>query len=88
MRVAVWDTYVQKKDGTVMHFDIIAPQEVQDAEVIYGFGKTYLASKGQSGQPLTAQQCKFCHIEEVKPQWQDEIQEKGYFIFEMENCTG
>jgi hypothetical protein len=25
MEVAVWDTYVTKKDGSVMHFDIIAP---------------------------------------------------------------
>jgi Domain of unknown function (DUF2024) len=24
MKVAVWDTYVNKKDGSIMHFDIIA----------------------------------------------------------------
>ena len=28
MNVAVWDTYVTKKDGNVMHFDIIAPIEM------------------------------------------------------------
>ena len=30
MHVAVWDTYVTKKDGTVMHFDIIAPVDIKD----------------------------------------------------------
>jgi len=28
MKVAVWDTYVTKKDGSVMHFDIIVPEEI------------------------------------------------------------
>ena len=30
MEVAVWDTYVKKKDGTVMHFDILAPSHQRD----------------------------------------------------------
>lgn len=30
MKVAVWYTYVTKKDGTVMHFDIIVPENVTD----------------------------------------------------------
>lgn len=34
MKVAVWDTYVKRKDGRVMHFDIIAPAEVRDTELI------------------------------------------------------
>jgi hypothetical protein len=30
MKVAVWDTYVTKKDGSIMHFDIIADEEIKD----------------------------------------------------------
>lgn len=86
MKVAVWDTYVTKKDGKVMHFDIIAPQELKDTATIYGYGKEYLKTKGQDGQPLSSNECKFCHIETVRSQWEEGIKQKGYFIFEMEHC--
>ena len=86
MKVAVWDTYVTKKDGNVMHFDIIAPEEIKDTTIIYGYGREYLKTKGQEGQPLTSKECRFCHIETVRPQWEVEIKQKGYFIIEMENC--
>ncbi|RYE33435.1 MAG: DUF2024 family protein [Sphingobacteriales bacterium] len=86
MKVAVWDTYVTKKDGTVMHFDIIAPERVKDPEIIYGFGKEYLTLKGEQGQALNAKECSFCHIETIAPQWEQEIEAKGYFIYEMQNC--
>jgi len=86
MQVAVWDTYVTKKDGTIMHFDIIAPSEVRDTSVIYDYGKEYLKTKDLEGQPLTSKECKFCHIETVKLQWEGEIRKRGYFIYEMENC--
>ncbi|HLW09060.1 MAG TPA: DUF2024 family protein [Fermentimonas sp.] len=86
MQVAVWDTYVTKKDGKVMHFDIIAPVETNDPNQIYKYGREYLKSKGQEGQPLTSEECKFCHIEALKPENEAEIREKGYYILEMENC--
>ena len=56
-KVTVWDTYVTKKDGNVMHFDIIAPVEIIDTEIIYNYGKEYLKTKKQEGQPLSAAQC-------------------------------
>lgn len=87
MKIAVWDTYVTKKDGSTMHFDIIAPQEIKDSGIIYAYGKNYLKTKGQGEQPLTAKECSFCHIETIKSQWEDEIKKKGYFIIEMENCN-
>lgn len=86
MKVAVWDTYVSKKDGSVMHFDIIAPHEIRDTTIIYSYGKDYLKTKVQSEQPLTSKECRFCHIETIRPQWETEIKQKGYFIIEMENC--
>ena len=87
MKVAVWDTYVTKKDGTLMHFDIIVPKDVADPEVIHEYGKKYLTAKGQSEQTLSAEECKFCHIESIRPEWAAQINEKGFFIFEMEGCN-
>jgi Domain of unknown function (DUF2024) len=87
MKVAVWDTYVTKKDGSTMHFDILAPEEIKDTTLIYNYGKDYLKTKGQEGQPLTSRECRFCHVETVRPQWKDSITKKGYFIIEMENCN-
>jgi hypothetical protein len=86
MQVAVWDTYVTKKDGSVMHFDIIAPSEVRDTSIIYAYGKAYLKSKGQESQPLTSKECRFCHVRAVQAKWAEDIQKQGYFILELENC--
>jgi hypothetical protein len=87
MKVAVWDTYVPAKDGRVMHFDIIAPAGVRDTVKIYAYGREYLRSKGQEGQPLTSKECRFCHVRDLSPQWEAEIRKKGYYILEMENCN-
>ena len=87
MKVAVWDTYVTKKDGGIMHFDILAPEEIKDTRVIYDYGKAYLKTKGQDGQPLTSKECRFCHVETVKSNWEEAIKKSGYFIIEMENCN-
>lgn len=86
MTVAVWDTYVTKKTGEVMHFDILVPEEIKDTTVIYNFGKEYLKTKGQEEQILSSKECTFCHIEALRPQWEADIKRQGYFIIEMENC--
>lgn len=85
MQVAVWDTYVTKKDGSTMHFDIIAPVDTNDPNQIYEYGREYLKTKGQEDQPLTSKECTFCHIETLKPENESEIKQKGYYIIEMEN---
>lgn len=87
MKVAVWDTYVTKKDGSVMHFDIIAPSSVKDTSVIYEYGRAYLKAKGQEGQPLTSNECRFCHFRSLQSQWEADIKKQGYFILELENCN-
>ena len=86
MKVAVWDTYVPRKDGRIMHFDIIVPAELKDTAQIFAYGRAYLRTKGEEGQPLTSHNCRFCHIENVRPAWEKAIREKGYAIHEMENC--
>jgi hypothetical protein len=86
MKVSVWDTYVTKKDGSIMHFDIIAPDTLKDETIIHTFGKDYLQSKNEDVQLLTAKECRFCHIEAATAEMEIAISEKGYFIVEMENC--
>jgi hypothetical protein len=68
-----------------MHFEIIAPSEVKDTTVIYGYGKVYLKTKGQERQALTSKECRFCHVRVLQVQWVADIKPKGYFILEMEN---
>ena len=86
MQVAVWDTYVTKKDGSVMHFDIIAPDLIKDEKVIHTFGKEYLLSKNQQEQSLTSKECSFCHIEQASDEMIESIEKRGYYIIEMQNC--
>jgi hypothetical protein len=86
MQIAVWDTYVTKKDGSVMHFDIIAPDDIKDEKIIHIFGKDYLQSKNQGNQTITAKECSFCHIENASKEMVMAIKEKGYYIIEMQGC--
>ncbi len=86
MKVAVWDTYVTKRDGTVMHFDIIVPESIKDEATVYAFGRQYLDSVNESGRPLAAKECRFCHLERATPEIEEAIKEKGYYILEMQNC--
>lgn len=87
MQVAVWDTYVTKKDGSVMHFDIIAPSTMKDEKMIHHYGKQYLKLKQQDDQPLTAKECSFCHLETLEPNREEELKKNGFYIIEMENCN-
>ena len=87
MIVAVWDTYVTRKNGTVMHFDIIAPATVRDTAVIHGYGRAYLKSKGEEGQRLTSRECRLCHTRPMQGRWEADIKRQGYYILELENCN-
>jgi hypothetical protein len=84
MQAAVWDTYVKKKDGNVMHFDIIVPDSIKDEQVIYGYGKAYLVKNGEAESRLNIEECRFCHIEEPTTEMKEAINTKGYYILEMD----
>ncbi len=86
MKVAVWDTYVARKNNSLMHFDIIVPECTEEARVIE-YGRSYLQQKRAYNQALTTKECRFCHVEQVNPKWQAAIEENGYYIYEMENCS-
>lgn len=86
MRVSVFDTYVTRNDGRVMHFDILVPESEQGLEKIYSFGQDFIASKNEKGRLLSARECKFCHIEDAAPEIVASIDKQGFHIIEMENC--
>lgn len=87
MQVAVWDTYVQKKDGKTMHFDIIVPESVKDFSLIHQYGKLYLKQQDQEEQSLSSKECRFCHIEHASEEMLTAINKSGYYIIEMEGCN-
>jgi hypothetical protein len=68
-----------------MHFDIIVADETPGDKVLE-FGKKYLQSTGQEGQPLGAKECEFCHIEHAGPAVEQSIHNHGFHIVEMEGC--
>ncbi|GBD33976.1 hypothetical protein HRbin34_00282 [bacterium HR34] len=85
MEIAVYDTYVKRKDGRIMHFDIIVEKNTPYEKVI-AYGNEYLKTKGEEGQELSSNECKFCHIEKASKDIEEKIKNKGYYIYEMENC--
>ncbi|WP_264524289.1 DUF2024 family protein [Flavobacterium sp. N502536] len=87
MKIAVWDTYVTRKDGTVMHFDILVDEATVDERQIFEYGKRYLKTVAQEGQPLTSKECKFCHIDKAPAAVESQILKDGFSIIEMENCN-
>ncbi|MGX1928917.1 DUF2024 family protein [Flagellimonas sp. 2504JD4-2] len=87
MEVSVWDTYVPREDGKVMHFDILVPSTVSDTDVIFGYGKEYLSSKPFQTGLLSANECRFCHMQSAPANVVQSIEAEGYHIIEMENCS-
>ena len=85
MECAVYDTYVTKKDGRIMHFDVIVEANTSHEKAI-DYGKEFLEQVGQDGQKMTQEECQFCHIQEAPPVVAKEIESKGYFIQKMEGC--
>ncbi len=86
LQVAVWDTWVRKPDGEMMHFDIIVPADRSEEDFVIRCGHEYLGSKGIEGVDLRTQSCKFCHVEMVRPDWAEQLSRRGYAIYEMQGC--
>ncbi len=86
MEIAVWDTYVTRKDGKIMHFDILVDKKINNENQVFDFGKKYLKSILQEGQALTSNECNFCHIEKASDEIEKQILNNGFAIIEMENC--
>ena len=87
MKVSVWDTYVKRSDGKIMHFDILVPKELNNKVEIYHYGSKYLQEKIFPTEGLNSKRCNFCHIEKASEEIINSIKEKGYYIIEMANCN-
>lgn len=83
MAVAVWDTYVKKKDGSVIHFDILVPDTLKNEEQIFEYGREYLNSLQLEDAILNSSKCQFCHIEEAQEDVHQSIISKGYHIIPL-----
>lgn len=85
MECAVYDTYVQKKDGKIMHFDVMVEADTPHEKAIE-YGQEFLSQVGQSGQKMTSEECQFCHIQQAPPFVEKSIKQQGYWIQKMEGC--
>ena len=86
MKIAVFDTYVQRPDGRRMHFDILVPDAGKDHAKVLGFGRTYLEAKGVPTETLRAEECRYCHVEHATDEVQAAVQADGFAIIELGNC--
>ncbi len=87
MKVSVWDTYVKREDGKLMHFDILVSNGLKDEKIIFEYGNGFLKSKPFDTEELSSKECKFCHIEQATDAMINQIKRNGFFIIEMENCN-
>ena len=87
MEVAVWDTYVKRDDGKIMHFDVLVPSDVKEENFVFDFAKQYLQKKPFKTNQISSNECKFCHIEQATQEMLINIKANGYSIIEMENCN-
>ena len=86
MSVAVFDAFVTRPDGRVMHFDILVPEEKRDFGEVLRFGRRYLAAKGVPSQHLKSTECNFCHLEIASTSVRQAIEKDGFAIVELQNC--
>ena len=86
MKVSVWDTYVPRLDGKIMHFDILVPNALSDIKTIFCFGTEFLKEKPFKTEKITVNECRFCHIACASDEIVKSIHAKGYHIIELENC--
>lgn len=87
MTIAVWDTFVRREDGKIMHFDILVDSELNDIEVIHAYGHKFSQSRSFKSKDIKTGHCSFCHIETPKPELLKVIRKEGYSIIELENCS-
>jgi hypothetical protein len=85
MNCDVFDTYVTRANGQILHFDVIVPSGTPPTAV-QAFGQGYLTALGVPDGKVTAERCRFCHVEQATPEMQQAIEEQGYFIVALEGC--
>jgi hypothetical protein len=85
MKIAVYDTYAQSKNGHVIHFDVFVKEGTSN-DLAFEFAQKFLKEIGEEENALKQSQCNFCHTEQANPTIQQQLQENGYAILQMEGC--
>lgn len=75
--VAIWDTYITKQNGEVLHLDIVVPEETSE-EQVKKYCEDFINLKELKN--VKTKQCNFCHVEKATDEWEDSIHEYGYYI--------
>jgi hypothetical protein len=84
MKAAVWDSYLKKDNGNVLHFDVVVPDSSSETAIVYKFADEYLKSKCIDGAEINVKNCQFCHIESMTDKMRFDIESKGFHIIEMD----
>lgn len=68
-----------------MHFDIIVPADTAFTTVL-SYGGEYLRGRQPENAVIMGKDCRFCHITEIIPRWEQQIGRQGYYIHELQGC--
>ncbi len=84
-KIHVFDTFAKTAAGRIMHFDVVLPDN--DPAQALRAARDWLASIGESGATVNAENCAYCHSEpDAPPEMLGEIEARGYAIFKLEGC--
>ncbi|USH02225.1 DUF2024 family protein [Grimontia kaedaensis] len=84
MAIHVYDTYATSSSGKILHFDVLLREKSDELAVKYA--KAWLAEIGEADAMVKSGNCAFCHTTADLPQFDSEIDEKGYAIYKLEGC--
>jgi hypothetical protein len=87
MKAAVWDSYIKKDNGNVLHFDVVVSESRSNPEIVYKYAYEYLKSKGIDGADINVKNCQFCHIETLTDKMKSDIESRGFHIIEMDEIS-
>jgi len=86
MKITVWDIHAIKKDGGVVHFEIIVPADVKSITTIFRYCTKFFITKGMGKEPMSSVEYKIHQREAAPTKIMSVIKEKGYCIIEKEGC--
>lgn len=84
MKIAVWDLYIKKVNGNVLHFNVVVHESKSKMEIVFNYANEYLKSIGVDSAEINVKNCQFCHIENLTDNMKSDIETSGYHIIEMD----
>ena len=85
MRTAVYDTYYTSPSGKLLHFDVLVEHGVSQDDALQ-HARSWLNSIGETGDRLQQEKCNYCHSENAPEAIREEIENRGFYILQMEGC--